>query len=85
MDGTQSHESKSEVCAQEFHAVMHSKTPLDNTLYLSSLLLDLSMFKGNHQIINDRLYRCTVFIISAPCLEHLRTTLSLQKRQLVLT
>ena len=70
--------------AQVFYAAMRIKTYLDNALYLSSLLSDLSMFKDNHQIINDRLYRCTVFIISAPCSEHLQTTLSLQKRQLVL-
>ena len=62
---------------------MRIKTYLDNALYISPLLSDLSMFKVNHEIINDRLYRCTVFIISAPFLEHLRTTLSLQKRQLV--
>ena len=50
---TQSQQSKSEVCAQEFYA--------DDALYLSSLLSDLSMFKVNHQIINDRLYsvHCT--------------------------
>ena len=82
-NSTQSQESKYEVCAQEFYAAMRIKTYLDNALYLSSLLSDLSMFKVNHQIINDRLYRCTVFIISVACLEHLRTTLSLQKRQLV--
>ena len=82
-DSTQSQQSKYEVCAQEFYAAMRIKTYLNNALYLSSLLSDLSMFKDNHQIINDRLYRCTVFIISAPCSEHLQTTLSLQKRQLV--
>ena len=57
-DSTQSEESKYEVCAQEFYAAMRIKTYLDNALYLSSLLSDLSMFKVNHQIINDRLYRC---------------------------
>ena len=42
-DTTQSQESKSEVCAQEFYVAMHIKTPLDNALYLSSLWSDLSM------------------------------------------
>ena len=62
-DSTQSQQSKYEVCAQEFYAAMRIKTYLNNALYLSSLLSDLSMFKVNHQIINDRLYRCTVFIL----------------------
>ena len=60
---TQSQQSKSEVCAQEFYAAMRIKTYLDNALYLSSLLSDLSIFKANHQIINDRLYMCTVFFL----------------------
>ena len=34
-DSTQSQESKSEVCAKEFSAAMHIKTPLANALYLS--------------------------------------------------
>ena len=38
--------------AQVFYAAMRIKTYLDNALYLSSLLSDLSMFKVNHQIIN---------------------------------
>ena len=42
-DSTQSQESKSEVCAQEFYVAMHIKTPFDNTLYLSSLSSNLSI------------------------------------------
>ena len=42
-DSTQSQESKSEVCAQEFYAAMHIKTLLENALYLSSLVSDRSM------------------------------------------
>ena len=42
-DSTQSQESKSEVCAQEFCAAMHIKTLLENALYLSSLVSDWSM------------------------------------------
>ena len=34
------------------------KTYLDNDFYLSSQLLYLSMFKVNHQIINDYLIGC---------------------------
>ena len=56
IDSTQSQQFKYQVCAQEFYAAMRIKTYLDNALYLSSLLSDLSMFKVNHQIINDRLY-----------------------------
>ena len=36
-DSTQSQDSKSEFCAQEFYVAMHIKTPFDNALYLSSL------------------------------------------------
>ena len=42
-DSTQSQESKSEDCIQDFYSAMHIKTLLDNALYLSSLGLDLSM------------------------------------------
>ena len=42
-DSTQSQESKSEVCAQEFCAAMHIKTLLENALSLSSLWSDRSM------------------------------------------
>ena len=40
---TQSQESKSEVCTQEFCAAMYIKTLLDNALYLSYLWSDLSI------------------------------------------
>ena len=58
---TQSQESKSEVCAQEFCEAMHIRTPLDNALYLSSLLSHLSqselffgsISKTNKTLVDD--------------------------------
>ena len=50
----QSQESKPEVCAQEFYVAMHIKTLLDNALYLSSLLSNLSMW-GYILVVSARL------------------------------
>ena len=54
-DSTQSQESKSEVCAQEFHAAMHIKTPFDNAPYLSSLGSNLSMWGRYFNLRNTNL------------------------------
>ena len=43
-DSTQSLQSKSEVCAQEFYTAMHIKTPFGNAFHFSSLWSNRSMW-----------------------------------------
>ena len=76
-DSTQSQESKSEVCAKEFCAAMHIKTPLDNALYLSSLWSDLSMLGHFLIVLNLGNPNLRTKITRQRALRHISTMLSI--------